>query len=494
MVMPFNGQRPQTPYEQWLQQQPQYQAIQPNAAGLNQPYQQGGAPQWNPQFGQGGTPFQPAQATPGGPPPGSWAASGQRPGFAMMQEQTGGSGWSLGANNQPIYPQVVKPDGSTGHSDQPYTMTNGKLTPITEAGGTPGYTATGAGQAETAAGAPAWAKYTAGKDGNSYYSVLKGKFDPWGDWGRFGPRQNGPKRHQTAQGMESDVDRVYRHTNDILRSMGYAGGENAPPELRTQIFLANVERLKQDYKNLNLDWNTSDFANMDNQVRAAVGAPSTGLNNGTPTNGNGQPVDPVTGQPTSNTGTPQTTQTPGANGGMTAAQKLALSQDPAMAYRYMMQQMGYNPSAPGLLGNFLKQKFQPLLEARLAASNVGAGDGSYMDTIDQTIRDFGGGAFQKGGNFFGNLANIGNQAAQQGAGFLNGLQDQEQAQQYLQQLGMLRYAGSNPLIQQSMGDEMRRANEAYQDLAFNNELSGQNIDPFQQWLLGQSRYKSIFGY
>jgi hypothetical protein len=159
----------------------------------------------------------------------------------------------------------------------------------------------------------------------------------------------------------------------------------------------------------------------------------------------------------------------------------------------MMQQLGFDPSAPGLLGKFLKQQFQPLLEARMAAAGVGD-NAHYMDTLDSTIRDFGGGLFQKGGNFYGNLANIGTQAAQQGAGYLNQLTDQDQAQQYLQQLGMLRFAGNNPLVQQAMADQMQRANQDYQDLSLNQELNGQNIDPFQQWLLGQSRYRSIFGY
>lgn len=356
--------------------------------------------------------------------------------------------------------------------------------------------AQGAGGAQVGAGMPDWARYTAGRDGSTYYNVLRGKFDPWGQWGHSGPALNAPKRHQTAQGMESDTDRVYRWTNDILRNMGYAGGENAPPELRTRIFLANVERLKQDYQNLNLDWNTSAFANMDQQVRLTVASggsgggtmPGTGTGGTTPGTGGG------TGGGGAAPGTTPTTNTGGTGSGLNAAQAGVLSRDPALAYRYMMQQLGYDPSAPGLLGKFLKQQFQPLLEARMAAANV-SDDASYLDTLDNTIKDFGSGLFQKGGNFYGNLANIGNQAAQQGAGYLNQLKDQEQAQQYLQQLGMLRYAGTNPLIQQAMADEMRRANETYQDLSFNTEAGqSKNIDPFQQWLLGQSRYRSIFGY
>ena len=173
----------------------------------------------------------------------------------------------------------------------------------------------------------------------------------------------------------------------------------------TRIFLANVERLKQDYQNLNLDWNTSAFANMDQQVRLTVASggsgggtmPGTGTGGTTPGTGGG------TGGGGAAPGTTPTTNTGGTGTGTNAAQNLALSKDPALAYRYMMQQLGFDPSAPGLLGKFLKQQFQPLLEARMAAAGVGD-NAHYMDTLDSTIRDFGGGLFQKGGNFYGNLA------------------------------------------------------------------------------------------
>lgn len=471
MVMPFNNQpqRALTPYEQWLQSQPQYQAIQPNGAGVA--YQGAAQPQWAPNFGQQGNAFQPV--------------TGNAP-----QAPMGGSGWSLQQTQQQT-PDVMRFDSAQKGGPR-FNPGFGNFT--TEGTNQP-EAASGGGGAPAATTTQPWSHLTAGKTGDSYYNVLAGKFDPWGDWGRYGPAQNAPKRHQTAQGMESDTDRVYRWTNDILRSMGYAGGENAPVELRTRIFLANVERLKQDYQNLNLDWNTSAFANMDQQVRLTVASggsgggtmPGTGTGGTTPGTGGG------TGGGGAAPGTTPTTNTGGTGTGTNAAQNLALSKDPALAYRYMMQQLGFDPSAPGLLGKFLKQQFQPLLEARMAAAGVGD-NANYMDTLDSTIRDFGGGLFQKGGNFYGNLANIGTQAAQQGAGYLNQLTDQEQAQQYLQQLGMLRFAGNNPLVQQAMADQMQRANQDYQDLSFNQELNGQNIDPFQQWLLGQSRYRSIFGY
>jgi hypothetical protein len=211
-------------------------------------------------------------------------------------------------------------------------------------------------------------------------------------------------------------------------------------------------------------------------------------------------TNPVTGTNAAYTGGTNT----GASAlGTTAAQRMALASDPQQAFRYAMQQAGLNPDAPGLLGNFLKKRFQPLLEARMAAAGVGD-SGNYMDTIDSVIRDFGlslmgqggGGGSMPGGDFYGGLAGIANQAQQQGGEYLNNLSDQSQAMQYLQQLGSLRFAGANPLVAQSAADVMERTRNQYQDVAFQNELAGRNIDPFTTYLKSRNpfTYRTIFGY
>ena len=399
-------------------------------------------------------------------------------------------------------PASVQARTGTGQSGQEQVanapVTNMPTRPLSALG-------QGAGQAQVVAGAPAWARFTAGNTGASYSNIAK-TFDPWGDWGRWGPNQaKAPKRHQIGTRMESDIDRVYRWTNDILRTQyGVAGGEAADPALRTQIFLANVERLRNEYRQNNLDWGTSAFADMEGgeaylrqqsgQQPGGTQPPATSQpgtsqpGTGNPAGAPQAPAPPTQGLPTGYKG-----QNAGAGGGgLTAAQRLALSDDPNQAYRYMMQQLGYNPSAPGLLGNFLKKRFQPLLEARMAASGV-TDNSNYMDTIDQIINEFGGNLFQKGGNFFGNLRDVGTQAAQGARPYLDSLQDQNQAMQYMNQLGMLRYAGANPLVQQSVADEMQRGREGYQDEAFNRELAGQQLDPFTAWLMN-SRYRNYFGF
>jgi hypothetical protein len=211
----------------------------------------------------------------------------------------------------------------------------------------------------------------------------------------------------------------------------------------------------------------------------------------TPEPGSGQNPAPVVTQPNP---TPVT----GGGSGLTAAQKAELAADPAQAYRYMMQQLGYSPDAPGMLGNFLRQKFQPLLEARMAAeglNNGGPENASYLDQIDQIVGGFGSGLAAKGGNFFGEQAAFAKQAAGSARPYLDQLSDQSQAVKYLNQLASLQYAGVNPLIQQATADQLTRAGNQYGDYSFAFEGPGLgNIDPFTQWLMQQQNYRGIFGY
>lgn len=265
-------------YTPYPQQRPPW--LQPQAA----PYQQPQYLQWQ-QPGMA-TPWQQAQArqqpqmTPAATPD-LWQQAAPAPAWQSAQPQQ----QAAPATPAPQWSVQGTPEWASAKATVPgYTppMYYQKQAPGQDAA--PGEEAalgTGPTTAENT-GKPSWTTQTAGFDGNTYYGVLNGKFDPWGSWGKYGPAQNGQQKHAIAggDGYESDVDRVYRWTNDILRGMGYAGGENAPPALRTQIFLANVERLKSEYAARKADWNTSDFANMDRQIRAAVAAPSTGLNNG----------------------------------------------------------------------------------------------------------------------------------------------------------------------------------------------------------------------
>jgi hypothetical protein len=380
---------------------------------------------------------------------------------------------------------------------------------------------------------------TAGRSGASYSNFLtqNPNFDPWSNLDQF-----------AGQGAGNDpIFRfAFAKTNDWARANGYNDGSDIPLAQRQQVFMAQVERARQQWADLGqqqqqgdtgaaagmqgVTWETSAanrLANSGWSYQPGWGLSHAGQswetqNQGVPSTTTvhpGTPSQPVTSPDgttnyrwpdgslhnkpfvpglthTETSGTGASTIASG--GGLTAAQKMALGADPDQAYRYMMQQLGYNPDAPGLLGNFLQKRFQPLLEARMAASGLESGDNTagYLDTIDQIIKGFGGGMVSSGGgnDFFQQLAATGNRAAGGAQPYLDSLKDQSQAMQYLNQIASLRFAGANPLIQQSGADVADRSNKAYQDLSFNTELRGQNIDPFTQWLMTQPQYRGIFGY
>lgn len=317
-----------------------------------------------------------------------------------------------------------------------------------------------------------------------------------------------------GNGQETNFNRVYGWMNYLAKANGLSDISQASPEMAARFMDVAVGRLKTDYMNTDASgasWQRSGFAGFDQRAAAnrhdnvvpGVTPPAAPGTTGTPAPGTSSTTPPSTPPVASQPLPPGYQGQGGGSSQLTPAQKMALASDPNQAYRYMMNQIGYNPDAPGLLGNFLQKRFQPLLEARMAAgglegATVGA-DGqmqsNYMDSIDQLINGFGGAAMGKtgGGNFFGDMATIGNNAARNAAPVLGQLKDQSQAMQYLQQLGSLRYAGANPLIQQAGADVMQAGQNAYQDNAFNNELAGRNIDPFTQWLQSQSKYRGIYG-
>lgn len=345
---------------------------------------------------------------------------------------------------------------------------------------------------------PKTGKYIGGMSLNDHYANT-GRFQ----WGvRAGDTTTGGVRMLTSydgtkdtarwsyaqNGNESSWEHLDRMTQDLMKNF-HMDKQSAADEAMRQLYAVFTAQ--------GGDWSKTGFGPVPG-IGPQQGQPAAGQQPAPGTGSGG----PAAQQPAATTpGTTPTQGLPegyqgnnaGATGDLTAAQRLALSSDPNQAYRYMMQQIGFNPDAPGLLGKFLQQKFQPLLEARVAASGV-SDNSNYMDNIGNIINGFGGGLFQKGGNFFGDLASAGRNAAQQGSGYLNNLQDQTQAEQFLQQLGQLQYAGTNPLIQQAMADQMRNSFNQYGDLSFNQEGAGKNIDPFQQWLMSQAKYKGIFGY
>lgn len=310
----------------------------------------------------------------------------------------------------------------------------------------------------------------------------------------------------TAQGNEDVMGRIQRRLSDIE--------QNGTP-LTPDIIQNEMRRTIQEAMAGTPGMRPEDSGFLQAGQLMATPAGTAAAPAASPPPGGGSvnpPAPPAAGTPATGTGgsggpgaqtppvTPPAGQTPpsgylGGNAGdvngLSAANRMGLATDPQQAYRYMMQQLGMNPDQVTGFSKFMKQRFAPLLEARVAAA--GASDNSgYMDNVDQIIRDFGSGLTQQspqGTGFFNNLQQIGNQAAQ--SPFLSGLNDQDQVQQYLAQIGQLRFAGANPMVQQSMADQMKNAFNQYNDADF---YGNGKVDAFKEWLLRQSQYRGIFGY
>lgn len=160
-------------------------------------------------------------------------------------------------------------DGGTARFDAPSARTGAGFTSLGNLGDGGGWgLAKGAGQAQVAAGAPDWARYTGGHTGSSYQHLLDQGFDPWRNLAQYMPGgisspNSGPATHRYAQGGEDDLGEVWRWTNDIIAAYAQQG-KTLTDRDKAQIWLANVERLKSGYEqpdNTSGPWSGSQFAN-----------------------------------------------------------------------------------------------------------------------------------------------------------------------------------------------------------------------------------------
>jgi hypothetical protein len=353
-------------------------------------------------------------------------------------------------------------------------------------------------------------------------------FNPWATYagGSPAPGMN-DGYYQAAQDKaiwqnngqaENSVNRVWRWTLDDLRRQGMDPG-SADRGTVQAAYLNNVARLRRDIEAPDnaargLTWQNSGLQGYDRflQQPNLTGGPPPVDPKGNPLPPP-PPTDPNAGRPKTNTqngglgaGQPNNNapNNPGLGGGqpltnygsagLNAAQAGALADDPDQAYQFMLRQLGMDPNVPGYFSKFLKQKFAPLLQARLAAQALGnggdpgGGNGQYLDNIGGNIGEFGKEAFATGGNFFQNQTSIANQALQNAQPYLSGLTDQDQVKGYLDQLNTLAYAGANPLIQQSLADTITRGYDQYKYDSFNKLVPGQQGDPYLEWLKNNAKY------
>lgn len=185
-----------------------------------------------------------------------------------------------------------------------------------------------------------------------------------------------------------------------------------------------------------------------------------------------------TTQPVPNQGNPQL---PGQGGALNTVQKQYLADDPQAAFRYLMQQRGYNLDAPGLASAYLKNKYQNLVPAYENARSLAAGGQDFVGNIDTYLSDLGNALFSGGaGSPAAGFSQVARQATSgAGLGYLNDLQDQTQAEDFAKQMAYLDSFFANPAVTQALADRFDRIQNQYGDLSFRQELGqGHNIDPF----------------
>jgi hypothetical protein len=78
--------------------------------------------------------------------------------------------------------------------------------------------------------------------------------------------------------------------------------------------------------------------------------------------------------------------------------------------------------------------------------------------------------------------------------FVGNVGEQSAVEQYLNQLATLKYAGSNPMIQQSIADTIQRGQQQYEDFTTEQLTSGQSLgDPYLEWLRRNPAYNRYLG-
>lgn len=157
--------------------------------------------------------------------------------------------------------------------------------------------------------------------------------------------------------------------------------------------------------------------------------------------------------------TPPKAEMPGTgapnSGNFGAFQGDYLAQDDAMLKRFAMQQAGFNPDIMSRGTKIAQGALSPIMQALRAA--YGANDPTKStqglpDFLAQAAKGY----TDKGNDFYGGLRNYaqGVLGGDQFGGFLGGISDQDEKFQMLQTLVPLLYGGANPMIQQSVGDQL----------------------------------------
>lgn len=295
---------------------------------------------------------------------------------------------------------------------------------------------------------------------------------------------------QTGPGSDSNRGRVLRWMMDYL-------GENpggASQSEAQQAFALALSRLRRDYDVTKKDWNTSGFAGLDTylQGKETIGDAASGT---APPKSPPAVVNPppptITGDASGGGG--------GGGGGAAGGGKVEGSstaysdyylRNPREALIAALEKRGYDVTKPGILGSFMMNTYGPTMEARMAAA--GAGGGNAAPQVEDIMNEIAAGIFGNAGNFYNRQEQVADEAIRGSQGYLNGLNDQNEAADFLESMYALKYGGRNAMVRQSLTDIFNRNRGQYTRRAIEKESQGGNVDPFATWWEQQSPYNTYF--
>lgn len=183
-------------------------------------------------------------------------------------------------------------------------------------------------------------------------------------------------------------------------------------------------------------------------------------------------------------------------GGFSSGMGTQLSQDDNMLLQFALRAAGFDPNVATPAMKYAAKALQPLVQARRAA--FGAGDnGQNLGALPQDIAAFAKEYTTPGANFYGHAQQyaqglLGGKSFQD---FIAGLSDPQDQYNMYQALVPLLYGGSNPMIQQSVKDQLRTQQNNYDWQDFNQQGQGQKsiLDFIRNQPNLNPALRSIFG-
>lgn len=152
--------------------------------------------------------------------------------------------------------------------------------------------------------------------------------------------------------------------------------------------------------------------------------------------------------------------------------------DNDMLLRFALQNAGFNPDIVTGGSRVAAQKLLPMLAAARSAFGAGEGANGNVGGLPAFLQQFAQGYTQKGNDFYGNARNFaqGVLGSPDFGGFLSGVKDQNEQFQLLQSLTPLLFGGANPMVQQSVGDQIGNLFDKFRYDEFQNGKQSSLVD------------------